>query len=84
MQTLRKHKLKIVKKGKEKKTKAPPSSNPPLVVGIDDLGSCTLAQGRFGHHLQRIDPALLGEGNQAHRQYLHCPHLIELCWIGWL
>jgi hypothetical protein len=73
-----------MKKGKEKKTKAPPSSNLPPVVGIDNLGNCTLAHNRFGHPLQQIDPAVLGEGAQAHRQYLHCPHLIESCWIGWL
>jgi hypothetical protein len=51
--------------------------NPPPVVGIDGLGSCTLALSRFGHPLQRIDPAALGENAQANRQYLHCLHQVE-------
>jgi hypothetical protein len=54
------------------------------VVGVDNLGSCTLARSRVGHPLQRIDPAALGEGVQAHRQYLHCPHQVEPRWFGWL
>jgi hypothetical protein len=58
--------------------------NLPPAVGVDNLGSCTLAHSRSGHPLQRIDPTVLGEGAQAHRQYLYCPHLIEPRWIEWL
>jgi hypothetical protein len=35
--------------GKENKTKAPPSSNLPPMVGIDNLGGCTLAHNRIEH-----------------------------------
>jgi hypothetical protein len=54
------------------------------VVRVDNLGSCTLARSRVGQPLQRIDPAVLGAGAQAHRQYLHCPHQVEPRWIRWL
>jgi hypothetical protein len=58
--------------------------NLPPVVDIDSLGCCTLAHNRIVPLLQQIDPAILGEGTQAHRQYLHFPHLIEPHWIEWL
>jgi hypothetical protein len=58
--------------------------SPPPVVGVDNLDGSTLARSKVGHPLQRIDPAPLGEGVQAHRQYLHCPHQVEPCWLGWL
>jgi hypothetical protein len=54
------------------------------VVGVDNLDSSTLPRSKVGHPLQRIDPAPLGEGVQAHRQYLHCPHQVEPRWLGWL
>jgi hypothetical protein len=79
-----KHKLKIKEKGKEKKSKAPPFSNLPPVVGIDNLGGCTLAHNRIGHPLLWIDPAVLCEGAEAHRPCLHYHHLIEPRWLGWL
>jgi hypothetical protein len=81
---IRKHKPKIKEKGKRKETKDPPSSNLPPVVDIDNLDGCTLAHSKIGHPLQQIDPAVLREGAQAHRQYLHCLHLTEPRWIGWL
>jgi hypothetical protein len=72
------------KREKKRKLKFLLLPNPPLVVGVDNLGSCILARSRAGHPLQRIDLAILGEGAQAHRQYLHCPHQVEPRWIGWL
>jgi hypothetical protein len=41
------YKLKIKEKGKRKITKAPPFSNLPPVVGIDNLESCNLAHNRI-------------------------------------
>jgi hypothetical protein len=72
------------RKGKEKKLKLLLLPNPLPVVGIDGLGSFTLARSRFGHPLERIDPVVQGEGAQAHRQYLHCLHQVEPRYIGWL
>jgi hypothetical protein len=40
--------------------------NPPPVVGVANLDSSTLAHSMVGHLLQRIDPAPVGEGVQAH------------------
>jgi hypothetical protein len=54
------------------------------VVGVNNLDSSTLTRSKVGHPLKRIDPAPLGEGVQAHRQYLHCPHQVEPRWFGWL
>jgi hypothetical protein len=70
------------KREKKRKLKFLLLPNPPLVVGVYNLGSCTLDRSRVGHPLQRIDPAVLGEGAQAHTQYLHCPHQVEPRWIG--
>jgi hypothetical protein len=70
------------KREKERKLKFLLLPNTPPVVGVDNLGSCTLARSRVGHPLQRIDMAALGEGAQAHMQYLHCPHQVESRWIG--
>jgi hypothetical protein len=70
------------KKEKKRKLKFLLLPNPPPVVGVDNLGSCTLARSRVGHPLQRIDLAVLGESAQAQRQYLHCPHQVEPRWIG--
>jgi hypothetical protein len=85
---LRKHKQTQAenyrKREKKRKLKLLLLPNPPPVVGIGDLGSCTLAHSRFGHPHQRIDLAALGEDAQAHRQYLHCLHQVEPRWIGWL
>jgi hypothetical protein len=67
---------------KKRKLKLLLFPNPLPVVGIDGLGSCTLARSRFGHPLQRIDLVVLGEDAQAHRQYLHCLHQVEPRWIG--
>jgi hypothetical protein len=71
MKTLRKHKLtkaENYRKGeKKRKLKLLLLLNLLPVDGVDNLGSCTLVHNRFGHPLQRIDPAVLGEGVQAHR-----------------
>jgi DNA-directed RNA polymerase alpha subunit len=64
---------KLQRKRKEK-TKVPKSSSPPPVVRVDDLDNNTLAHNTIGHSLRRI----LGEGVQAHRQYLHCLRRVEL------
>jgi hypothetical protein len=72
------------KREKKRKLKLLLLLNLPPVVGTDDIGGCTLAHCRFGHPLQRIDPSALGEGAQAHRKYLHCPHPVDPRWIGWL
>jgi hypothetical protein len=53
------------KREKKRKLKLLLLLNPPPVVGIGGLGSCTLARSRFEHLLQRIVPAALGEGVQA-------------------
>jgi hypothetical protein len=76
--------MKITEKREKKRKLKLLLLNLPLVVGIGNLGSCTLAHSRFGHPLQRIDPAVLGEDAQAHRQYLHCLHQVKPRWIGWL
>jgi hypothetical protein len=69
---------------KKRKLKFLNLPSPPPVVCVDNLDSITLARSKVGHPLQRIDPAPLGEGVQAHRQYLHCPHQVEPHWPGWL
>jgi hypothetical protein len=45
------------KREKKRKLKFLLLPNPPSVVGVDNLGSFTLARSRVGHPLQRIDPA---------------------------
>jgi hypothetical protein len=81
MKMLRKHKQTKAEnyreREKKRKLKFLLLPNPPPVVDVNNLDSCTLARSRVGHPLQRIDPAALGEGVQAHRQYLHCPHQVE-------
>jgi hypothetical protein len=85
---LRKHKKAQAenyrKRGKKRKLKFLLLPNPLPVVGVDNLGSFTLARSSVGHPLQRIDPGALGAGAQAHRQYLHCPHQVEPRWFGWM